>query len=129
MSKVSKSFSAVLVSGFVALAAFSFSAAAAPDAATLGISSDPSSATYSEVQAYLKSLADKYPSSAKLVNVGPSDSGQTIQGLALGNGRFTIWSSPPITAMNTVRLRLPGPSRNPWPSPPWSDRPFTSSRC
>ncbi len=44
------------------------------------------SATYSDVQTFMRDLAEKYPGNAQLFDVGASDSGQVIQGLRIGNG-------------------------------------------
>jgi carboxypeptidase T len=50
------------------------------------ISKDPSSATYNDVKVFLKDLAAKYPQNVKLFTLGESDSGDAIQGVAIGNG-------------------------------------------
>lgn len=76
------------VLGFILGLSIQTAAIAAPVGAfdSSGISANPTSATYSDVKIFLKSLADKYPQNAKLFNLGASDSGDMIQGLALGNG-------------------------------------------
>jgi predicted deacylase len=76
------------VFGVVAGLLFNAAALAAPVGAldSSGISANPSTATYAEVKTFLKTLADKYPQNAKLFTLGVSDSGEMIQGIALGNG-------------------------------------------
>src|SRR4051812_39506346 len=49
-------------------------------------SADPISKNYAEVQAYIASIAKAHPDTTQLITVGPSDSGQTIQGLKIGSG-------------------------------------------
>ena len=49
-------------------------------------SADPISKTYADVQAYMANIVKAHPDTTQLITVGPSDSGQTIQGLKIGNG-------------------------------------------
>ena len=51
-----------------------------------GISADPSRATYSDVRTFLHQLAAQHPSTTRLISLGTSDSGEAIEGIAVGNG-------------------------------------------
>jgi hypothetical protein len=42
--------------------------------------------TYADVRAFMAELVSKYPKNAAIVQIGASDSGQTIEGIAIGNG-------------------------------------------
>jgi predicted deacylase len=47
---------------------------------------DPISKTYADVQAYIAQIAKDHPNTTQLIDIGPSDSGKTIQGLKIGSG-------------------------------------------
>jgi predicted deacylase len=51
-----------------------------------GVSQDPPNAQYSDVKDFMKALAAKYPATTKMFTLGASDSGDTVYGLAIGNG-------------------------------------------
>jgi carboxypeptidase T len=71
------------ISAFVLIFATSISAQASGFSA---ISTDPGTATYADVQQFMRQLVKKYPQNAKIFTLGQSDSGQAIEGLEIGNG-------------------------------------------
>lgn len=50
------------------------------------LAQDPFSATYRDTQAFMLELANRFPQTTRVVDIGPSDSGAMIQGLMIGNG-------------------------------------------
>ncbi|MGZ3698433.1 MAG: M14 family zinc carboxypeptidase, partial [Bdellovibrionota bacterium] len=71
----------VLVWGIV-----SFSLTAASPGFATERARDPSTTKYSDVKTFLHKLAAKYPQTTQLFTLGDSDSGDTIEGVAIGNG-------------------------------------------
>ena len=69
------------------LGVFSVSALFSSTSFSTGFSGPtPFTATYNDVRIFMNELARSHASTARIVTVGTSDSGQTIQGLAIGDG-------------------------------------------